>query len=325
MKKFTKICLIPAAIFFAIGLPMLIICGLLGGFNYVNDNSKDILMKNSLVTRFAPLSAIDKESRENVLSESIEGINQGDLESMEIVPSSDEHFKLAEADDKITNVIFMTGLGETNIKYSDDDCYYIKNKMQKSSVKYSVEDGCLVIYVEHPNVVFSENESLDIFIPRDAQLENYVLHEAAGQLESVDVKAENCKITLEAGTVDIAGADCENLTIDVGEGEVILKDFYAKNIDADIDMGSLELKGTVKEGGSIDANCDMGSIDMFLDNDESEFNYDTRCTMGDITLNGKSSEGMNASISSAGSKDADKSLKLECNMGSINVGFSKEL
>lgn len=324
MKIFTKICLIPAAIFLAIGFPLMIVCGLLGGFSNAASLPTEFTQNNSFISRFIPYSALDKDHRAAALAKDIDGIDQASLEEMKEIDiqRGDELFKLAGSEVDITRMVLMTGLGNTSIDYSEDDCYYIRNQMSKARVKYSTEDGCLTVYVESSGTKYSDVGELEIFIPKDARQEEIVIHEAAGELNCINVSANKCKLFLEAGEANIDGASCDDLDIHVGEGELNLNDFKAKNIKADIDMGALYLNGVALDKSSIDASCDMGSITLMLNNAEDEFNIESHCSMGEVSINGKTSEGFGTNIKQDNAKD--KNIKLDCDMGEIKVMFKGE-
>ncbi len=126
-------------------------------------------------------------------------------------------------------------------------------------------------------------------------------------------------MTAGAGIISSQRIGCHELDVEVGAGEVVLDGITADKMDLNVGMGVAYVQGGI--GREIDAECGMGSIEMELDNEETDFNYEIECSAGAIMLGSKAYGALADDIYV--NNRASGKCTLECSMGNIDVIFAK--
>lgn len=161
--------------------------------------------------------------------------------------------------------------------------------------------------------------SVKITIPRDFKGKNINLKCGAGSITADKLTADEVTILVGAGSCRIDELTAkEKSSYTVGAGELRIHNMSAYNATIDCSMGSIFAEGTLY-GNNI-VSCSMGTIDLKLEGQQNDYNYDGKCSMGTVTINGSSYSGLNQSF--VKNNGADNAFSINCNVGTINLRIS---
>lgn len=128
------------------------------------------------------------------------------------------------------------------------------------------------------------------------------------------------ELEVGAGTVEVNGTlQAEGFGVTVGAGEFTgTGGIIAKECTVEVGAGEIDLEGIDAE--KISAECGIGSVALGLKGTEKDYNYSLECGIGDISIGSESYSGLGADkkIRNTG---AVRELDLECGMGEIDVSF----
>ncbi|MEL7654411.1 MAG: DUF4097 family beta strand repeat-containing protein [Bacillota bacterium] len=129
-----------------------------------------------------------------------------------------------------------------------------------------------------------------------------------GALKTLKIKSDSGDVTISDVTVDYG-----DLNLDLGK-------LTAKNLDSNglkvkNDSGDINLQGTLL--GTTDITCNMGKVTVEPGAPKDQFNYELKADLGKVTVGGESVSG---SISSSAA--AKNTLKVNTDMGDININFN---
>ncbi len=164
-----------------------------------------------------------------------------------------------------------------------------------------------------------EAPKIIIEIPGEMCFEKLDLDVAASDLDFAigGMVCKEMSLTVGAGTVTLSDLEVEGeLDVEIGAGIAELENVSCGSLEAECGMGEFIMAGSVS--GDIEVECSMGSMTMELEGNESDYNYDLSCGMGDLTINGSSYAGIAGSkqIKNAG---AVGTIRLECGMGKLDL------
>lgn len=133
------------------------------------------------------------------------------------------------------------------------------------------------------------------------------------------MKFKSVEIGIDAGAGKLDGAlEAEEVEISVGAGEFVNSgSILAKSCDISVGVGEGELEGI--DAADIDGECGIGSLSLSLAGKERDYNYKLECGVGSVQIG----EGEYSGLAAEKSIDnhASRSLDLECGMGEIDVEF----
>ena len=215
------------------------------------------------------------------------------------------------------------GAGTLTLEISDEvETVEVRSLSDGDAPDCWLEEGTLHIEsARHSGISFSFlNPGTDVCVRIPAQL---ALREVS--------------LDLDAGTAEITGALTarEAISLSVGAGELTAEAVSAPECDIEVDMGELTLgrcdvqtldlsvgagsaaisAGAITRGGKLE--CDMGEISLTLDGAAADYDYEIDCSMGEVHMDGFSSEGLGVQRSIQ--NGAGRLLELDCGMGSITV------
>ncbi len=160
------------------------------------------------------------------------------------------------------------------------------------------------------------NPKIVITVPADFMAENLVIDLGAGEIEVEELNTKNAEFDIGAGSMEIRRLNVtDKISCEVGAGELVVKKLQAKNADFECGVGSMRITGEIL--GDLYADCGMGEIQLDLNGNEDDYNYDVSCGIGDISLNDH-----HYSFSADDrirNKDAIGTYKLNCSVGSLQV------
>ena len=112
------------------------------------------------------------------------------------------------------------------------------------------------------------------------------------------LKADKIEIDAAVGAVSVTGAD-------------------AGKLEVDSDVGAVKFEGNVD--GDVDAECSVGAVKLDLAGEKADFNYEIKCRVGSITVDGEGFSGLSKERKI--NNGAAKKMELDCSTGAIEVKF----
>lgn len=227
-----------------------------------------------------------------------------------------EKFDLGIADAGITELELEAGGCSVEVKTSKDEHFYVEAAGMRRFQGY-VEGNTLTVRGTAKYTTANWNGSITLYVPADYQWEQATLELGAGSLEAEKMFADSLEAHVGAGQMVFDELNANQSVFDCGMGQLIVEQLQSRIVDATVGMGSLQLKGDVTE--QLTAECSMGELQCKLAGIQTDFNYDLRCGMGELTVGDDSYAGVVQEKQI--NNNATKSMDLECAMGSVSVQF----
>lgn len=122
-----------------------------------------------------------------------------------------------------------------------------------------------------------------------------------------------------AGILEAQGISCIDLEVDLGAGTGELKAFQTKELDISCGAGMIVADGDFETEGKIE--CGAGEVTLQLAGQETAYDYEVECGMGDLSIG-------NTSFSGVGTEKKihngnGRCLEIECGLGKVQVSFAK--
>lgn len=191
-------------------------------------------------------------------------------------------------------------------KKADDFQYYVKDHTlyMKGFKKWKAIDADKnIVYVSLPeNLEFKESE----------------ISLGAGRIEIKDSALGDTDIEVGAGEIEASGIRTRELQVEIGAGRAYLENIeITGELNVNVAMGEAVLNGIFQD--SIDLECAMGSIELEIDGNKEDYNYELEGALGNVELEGEDY----ASVLTERkiNNNSNKTLKAECSMGNISIGF----
>lgn len=295
MKSFTRACLIFSGVVISIGLVLIIIGGALGAGS-----------------TFATMIRDGKFS-----------FNFGNNSTIISNP------KLTDGYDEFKNIEELSidlKYAELNIETIDSNTYQVKAENVLEGFTCKEENGKLVIKDNIKNnwrIRFGDNyhPTITLYIPANASFDKVKIDIGAGSVNANNFVTNKLAIDLGAGKFEGSSITAGESDISVGAGSLVIDQFVTDKIDLDCGTGKLELTGSIN--GDADIENGLGNITLSLKNNESDFNYDIDCGIGNVIVGEQSIGGI--ATKRTISNDADNTMEIECGVGSIEINFVKSL
>ena len=185
------------------------------------------------------------------------------------------------------------------VKPSEDESYYAEYKGEGKTQVYSRGDELFVKVLNSRGIDLEKEENcFTLYVPKDAELDKVKIELGAGKAVAANIRANEMEISL-------------------GAGELVLEDSRFQKVELEVGAGRCVIYGEVTD--DIKAECAMGSVELKLNGEEEDFDYDIETVSGSITVGSREYSGL-AKEKNIGN-DANKKMELECAMGSIEVRF----
>ena len=312
MKKFAKGCLIAALSMLTIGIIILAVCTFIGGtalFSYAHNEIKT----NLNIDDFWGRNIITWHNGETHMDFNDEyPTHSGEYEDFQAALSSN-----------ITDINLKIGSGSCIISESSDDYFHIYSKNAEEFQYYTENHTFYVTGFEHASFGVHSDDYNYIYleIPKDFYFENIDIELGAGIIEADALLATN-DINMEIGAGELVADTlfADMLTADIGAGNLEVNKGSVKDSDLVIGLGNMTYSGIIT--GDLSTECGLGNLDLYLDDNVKNHNYELECSIGNITLNKTDYSGIAHTKSIE--HDADSTYMLECDMGNINIDFKKE-
>lgn len=267
MKKFTKISLITAAVFFCLGL-------ILWGVGVANGGGYKGLRNDFLDGKFN----IEYHRRETKMT-------SGNMQSSSI-----------ELPDKMN---LNVSVGGTHIRFKDSDDGKFNVEADGINISWGMDDEDIDIGTE--NKIFGNKSAGDItvYVPSDYKFKNVDIECGAGEVYIDSLSARNLDLDIGAGEAVLNNVDVRNIDIECGAGDIQLNGNVEKGGDIDCSMGNITLNlEQPYEYYDYNIDCSMGEVNI-NDNNYSGLGIDKKlknspehelnieCSMGQIDINTK--------------------------------------
>ena len=323
MKKFVKISLITAGILAALGFVCCMTSVLAGGRSLIywvnNDEQLHAQMENAGDAVENALDNISDGKLHLVFRDNKFSIGNDEYAEMVQI---DEDRSYSAQDVKRLNLVLGAGFFTVREKEVSD-----------GNIEIHVKGvGECETFVKDQTLYVEGFKGIDIAVFGHTKFENQITIEipAGMKFEEVDVE-------IGAGVMDISSCETGGLSAEIGAGELLLRDIKAGEFSAEIGAGHMDAQNvTVQEADLIvsmgeciyngiikrelDAECDMGNMELMLEGNREDYNYEIECSAGNIEVDKSSwhALGMEKSINNG----AAGTIDLTCNMGNITVSFS---
>ena len=298
MKKFAKIVSLIAAICAGVGLLLILVGGINGGFVKAQNIDKGYL-------HVGPGHFYIGNHSNNLSGENV--VKNGE--------------QITVSKDGIKDAVISVGATELEIVPAKGDEVVVINDTHEK-VEVYVDDGCLKISTPDDAKVHigGEKRKLTIELPAIVY-DNFEIDLGAVDAEIMtDINCTQFVCKIGAGNVDAkCTINAKEADIDVGAGNLSITKLYVDMMDADVGMGNFDMSGDVK--GNLNADVGMGNITMTVESAREDHNYDIDVSAGTVTL-GKQVVQVIANEFSE-HNDSDYDYDIDCSMGSVDVIFVK--
>lgn len=301
MKKFTKVCLMIAAVMGGVGI---LLCGIAGAAGmrskpgevkqaleetgvYDDEDGFHIGFTDNWLGKLITQAVKIKNSDRYQISE-LERGNESAEETFDA-----DAMKFLELSADMADITLKTAEGTDKVTVSMEYGY-------KRFFSCKMNGNTLVISYEQTSSA-KKGPEIIVTVPKNFTLEEATLTADMGDI-TIEKNVLSCRImtlTADMGNISIKGADVEKLS-------------------ATADMGNITFYGSASK--TLFAEADMGNVDLFISNSYKAYNYDISCDMGTVKLNGKN-YGDYDGKTVIENEDATADMELSCDMGNITVKF----
>ena len=193
----------------------------------------------------------------------------------------------------------------------------------KVELKYSIRGDTL--YVEQDgrrinNNILGTNDwkkyggEIIITVPEGKKLEKTYIELGVGEGKFENLYTENFKLVVGVADTYIQGLTADRVNIEGGVGRIILDEGYLGETDITVGVGSIKVETVLS--GDLDIEGGLGDLDVILQGDEKDYNYEISRGMGKIRINDETYKGMDdINIRNK----SDKTIDIEAGVGSISI------
>lgn len=306
MKKFTKICLIGAAVFLVLGL------GFLFGGIAAGGTWRDVVDAaergafSITPTRDHSASQLEREVREDV-EEAMEDV-QDDIEDLDNIRNVSESIdqgtgEITDSYDSITKLDIEMKRGGLYLVEGKKDVIEVEITGEHDRRPTMERDGKELKIRDNNKHYRSYKGSVTIYCPRNVEFDEIDISVEGGETV-IEVPLTAREIDVEIGAGSLRGRElitARKSSWHVGAGEIIVDSIA---------------------GNKLDFECGAGVIDANVKGSEKDYNYDLECAVGEVSLGSTTIAGIGQREVKNTSSDKYK-IDAECGMGTINVDFKE--
>ncbi len=334
MNHFIKTCLTIASGLCAIGLVLVIIGGIFGGFNQAAGITVNgVLSYPGFIENIEMLNNSTADypaaAKTGTVEKNSSNTNNADNDE---ISQAEDFFKEGKASDgyyeddavcdrnEISYISMDIGACELTVCEWDGNTYKIVGENTPGLKCYAQGN---TLYLKSSNNYFNpaKRHLVTLFVPEKVKLDNVMIDLGAGKGIVTGIKADEYEIDLGAGEIICRDIKAEDMNIDVGAGSASFKDCITDDLEMDIGAGSMTYEGDVN--GNIYASCAMGSVEASINGDYQEYDYNIDVTAGNIEIlqQGDKLVSFEGLSSRKINNDAEKKMSLDCTMGSMSIRF----
>ncbi|MCR5460350.1 MAG: DUF4097 domain-containing protein [Acetatifactor sp.] len=312
MKSFVKGCAIAALFLFGLGMTMVIAGCALGGVDETNKIVQEVKDK---------IPADVKEKVQGILDSKIYSIDDfgGVFKDGEKTLEGDVK-KFSLSADGVEKIKLDIGGCEVTILDSEDDDFWVEAKNVQKFQAYVDGETLHVVNTSKEKTISGlniKNVKITLYVPEGLVFDKAEIELGAGIIHSDAFAAKKAEIKIGAGDLQLKSMDSDDVKIQIGAGNVEIGDASIDKLECKVGAGNFTLKGELHDDVKVD--CAMGNISLDLKNAYKDFDYEVKCSAGNIDLNGKKYTGL--SKEEKIDNDAEHEMKLECSVGNVDVSF----
>ena len=317
MKKFIK---------FSFVVAMILI--IVGGVFYMLGRKDGREEMNELLSEFgADWMNVDWSNNFDFDSYDLERVDIIDFGSYDINDSSifNDNYAIWSGDVK-KQTVYQGSIDELNLEIggsmvtiedSDDGNIYIEGKNVGKMQAYVEGDTLYVKSVRPANLMDEvKNSTITLYLP-NSSLQLLDVSLGAGQLKMENLAVQDMTASIGAGQLLMEDMALGNLKVSLGAGELEAEDVTVENLTASIGAGNMDFSGGIYRSAEI--SCSMGNVDMELEGDKDDFNYQLSCVAGNMEIDGDRYSG--AAMERYIDNGAAKTITIDCSMGNVEVDF----
>lgn len=324
MKKFTKVCLIIAAVLGGVGLLLCGIASVMGGYGTIRQmaDNDELNYGNWKIGRDGIYYGIDEDDWD--ADEQKDADTQGDAAGGHVAGETIDgdgvaytyvtgEFANLDIDIGAAEVLFAEGEQEDAVVVTLYNC-------KKDYYAGTVKGDTLHIEYGPKNAAYNgkANMKLVIEIPAGMNFDDIDIDMGAvnARFELEDVSCNTLRMDVGAANV-VADAFHvkELLDVSVGAGNLEILDGTYEKIKLSCGMGSLNMQGAVS--GDVKAECGMGDMNIRLEGNPDAYDYELSCGMGNMVVNGVKYSGI-AGEHQIKNEGATGTVDVDCGMGSVD-------
>ena len=318
MKKFTKICLILAAVAAGLGIIGVIAGMALGAtpdefLDIARDESRQYMKVEEHfveIHREETAKPDGTESEGNKASE--EGTESKDgKKPQKETPDSDTQTYDREIPDSLAfgnadtvDFELELGAGEINLYLYEGEQILLSCKDLNDISKYmNIETDGKTVSIEDTRTYYVEGWELEVYLPNRT-------------FRDIDLELGAAEVYMEA-------LNAEEITLELGAG-TLKADRIVAGRSADLNVGAGEMTISSLEGNDLDLDCGIGTLKLTLQGKEADYTYMLDCGAGTIQLGASTYSGLGRETRVDGGSGAAKYVDVDCGIGEISIAFEEE-
>ena len=263
-----------------------------------DDAPKELKINGETQSNLTPI----KETPDFMVMQDPEEISAAGIRNLDLDLGAGQFFIREKDMDDGMIAILLQGVGTCDY-YTDKDTLHVE------SFKGN----------HHIGEDLSKNQII-MDLPKGISFDEVELACGAAVVELGNMNAKELEIEVGAGEVRIDYADVKKFSANIGAGRVEANGMTAQEVDLQVGMGDCVYYGSVS--GDLEAECDLGNMDIMLQGEEEDYNYEIECAAGNVDLGGRSITGLAAEKKIY--NGAPATVELSCSMGNITVSFYKQ-
>lgn len=251
--------------------------------------------------------------------------------------SEDDYQEISQRDTtEISQIEIDTASADIEIIPSDGYGFDLTGR----SLVYSFEDGKLK--VDQKNSLFkwrlfgfyNENESIKIYLPSGAYLENVNIESSSGRIKVTELNADAIYIDLVSGQTTMRSIEANTITAESTSGDIDISDAKADRFDFVLTSGHLTMSGIESDGfaakltsggaglegdfrGSNIIEVTSGNVNMDITGRKNDYSRFISVVSGSVFIDGERGAGNDSNTG------AHNSLEIDVTSGSVKINFGK--
>lgn len=293
MKKFRRIFLVLSGILAVLGIVLVIVGSITGGFDSVTRDLKN----NRLSISWGEDFYVDDASFDNMTD----------------IYANGNRFSQTE----VKNLTLKGNAGEYEILVWDESDYCIQGIKGSEYVKYNLAEGTLTVASNEENLFgwWKDSVKIQIYVPKDAVLQTVTLGVGAGELICGDLQAETLEVDVGAGEGTFRNVGAANATFNVGVGECEITNGTLGQCKLSVGIGDIAFDGVIS--GNADIDCGTGNVELELYHMYEDFNYKIKVGAGDVEIGEENYSGLSNVVNLE--NGSDKLMNISCGLGDVSV------
>ena len=310
MNRFIKNCLTIASGLCAIGLVLIALGSIFGGFRQaggiVHAGGFTYPVSASVLN---DLSIDDMNTEYQSVSETIEEMPDGYYENDNVCGKAD-----------VTNLSVEIGAYKLEICPWKAETYKVVGK-NVPGLKCFEQNGTLYLKGTRDFFVKTGEHSVTLYIPEGVDFEEVEIELGAGKGIITDLTAGEIDIQVGAGKLSCENITTDKLDIEIGAGKMDFEDCAVQDISLDVGAGKLNYEGTID--GDAEVSCAVGKATLVLDGAYEDFDYNFDVAAGNFNI--IKEDGTQVSYDGIADNrldnEADKKMNIDCAVGKLEIQF----